>query len=61
MGTEMNTYNNFIPNNTTSKSTLFTWNSRWIWVYESPWSVFEKFKLANETNDIGIFKIFSNE
>ncbi len=57
----MNRCNSIIPKDTTSKSTLYTWNSRWIWEYESPWSIFEKFKLANETNDIGIFKIFGTD
>lgn len=37
---------------------VFTWRTNWIKPYESPWSIFEKFKSANEVQDIDIIRKF---
>ncbi|NOU72681.1 DDE-type integrase/transposase/recombinase [Paenibacillus sp. LMG 31458] len=35
---------------------MFCWNKNWIQSYESPWSLFEKFKYANEINSIELLQ-----
>ncbi|MBA2941053.1 TniQ family protein [Paenibacillus sp. CGMCC 1.16610] len=35
---------------------MFCWNKNWIQTYESPWSLFEKFKYANEINSIELLR-----
>ncbi len=61
MDKKMNKSYSVSHKHTKTKLPLFTWNSEWIWKYESPWGVFEKFKLANEIKDTDIFNIFGTE
>ncbi|NUU75387.1 hypothetical protein [Paenibacillus xylanilyticus] len=37
---------------------VYTWRANWIKPYESPWSIFEKFKIANEVLDLDIIRKF---
>lgn len=39
------------------KKTKYTWNRDWIWPYESPWGVIEKFKFANSAQDKDILEV----
>lgn len=45
----------------TKQSTTFTWRPEWITPFESPWSILEKFKFANEMSSRDILKVFGIE
>lgn len=40
---------------------VFTWRPEWISQFESPWSIFEKFKLANHVDHYEILRCFGSE
>ena len=39
----------------------YTWDSRWIFDYESAWSIFEKFKFFNSLSDSDIFRLLGTD
>jgi hypothetical protein len=39
----------------------YAWNPNWVYAFESPWGIFEKFKYANRLNTIELLSIFGND
>lgn len=39
----------------------FTWNRKWIYKFESPWGILEKFKYANNATSKDIYEIFGKK
>lgn len=48
-------------NNYFVEKTKYTWNRDWIWPYESPWGIIEKFKLANSAQDKDILELLGTD
>ncbi|EST56704.1 hypothetical protein T458_00045 [Brevibacillus panacihumi W25] len=49
------------PYDQLTKENIFTWRSEWVAPFESPWSIIEKFKFANEMSSKQFLKEFGIE
>lgn len=50
-----------VPGNYNTRLPDYTWNPQWIFPCESPWSILEKFKFANDANVKDVFAVLGTE